>query len=112
MWSLKFCPTRIRLSVFFEVDRHFWHPINNTSTILKLKRRYQVAFRAPNFFEILGREFDLIEAFPSVFYEIVESDKSIASTSASPSGEFSQGMVQLVFGDVSMADFELVQIGE
>ena len=82
--------------------------INNTI----LKRRYQVAFRAPNFFEILGRELDLIEAFPSVFYEIVESYKSIASTSASPSGEFSQGMVQLVFGDVSMADFELVQIGE
>ena len=63
-------------------------PFINTTI---LKRRYQVAFRATNFFEILGRELDLIEAFPSVFYEIVESDKSITSTSASPSGEFSQG---------------------
>jgi hypothetical protein len=61
---------------------------------------------------ILGRELNLIEPFPSVFDEIIESDKPIASTSTSPSSEFSQGMVQLVFRDVSMAGFELVQIGQ
>jgi len=104
--------TRIPWATQSEVKKsNFFCPQTGLPKII-LKRRYQVAFRAPNFFLILGRELDLIEAFPSVFYEIVESDKSIASTSASPSGEFSQGMVQLVFGDVSMADFELVQIGE